>query len=265
MIKALVVDDEALGRDGVRLALEQESDVRIVAECCTGREAIGSIRTYDPDLVFLDVHMPDMSGFEVIEEVGVESMPGVIFITAFDEYAVQAFTVHAFDYLLKPFSDERFAEAVQQARRQLEPGRDPDLDQRFTALLRSFRDRETGSSVDIEEYPHASHASRILIREDQEAWFVNVADLEWISAAGNYVRLHLQGGATHLVRATIGSLEDRLDSAEFVRIHRSRIVNVGCIEKIQPWAAGDYLATLKSGTELKVSRTYREKLLRPIL
>lgn len=264
MIRVIIVDDESLARDNIRLALEKEDDIEIAAECRSGREAVQAIGARDPDLVFLDVEMPTLNGFQIIEEVGADKMPGVVFVTAFDEHAVQAFSVHAFDYVLKPFTDERFAEAVEHARRRLELG-GGRLGDRYKSLLRDVSEADgEGTPLSAEDHPATKYISRILVKEKETARFVEVTDVEWIGAAGNYVRLHMLDGATHLVRSSVSALEDRLDPTLFVRVHRSTILNLDRVEEIQPWAAGDHIAILRSGQQLRVSRTFRRHLLRPM-
>lgn len=258
ILRALVVDDEPLARDNVRLALEKELDVEVIAECPDGEAAIEAIRELEPDIVFLDVQMPGLTGFDVVEEIGPEEMPAVVFVTAFDEHALRAFEVHALDYVLKPFDDERFGDAVDHARRTLRARRDEESFRRGLSAL--LNDVQGGSS----EGGRSRFASRLMVRLRDRIHFVRTEDVDWFEAAGNYVRLHV-ADRSHLIRSTMSAIEERLDPQQFVRIHRSTIVNVDRIKEIQPWAGGDYLAILKSGQQLRISRGYRDALLKPAL
>lgn len=257
ILRALIVDDEPLARDNVRLALEKELDVEVVAECADGESAIEAIRELQPDIVFLDVQMPGTTGFDVVQEIGPEDMPAVVFVTAFDEHALRAFEVHALDYVLKPFDDDRFADAVEHARRTLRARRDEESFRRGLSAL--MNDVHGGTDASRSRF-----ASRLMVRLRDRIHFVRTEDVDWFEAAGNYVRLHV-ADRSHLIRSTMSAIEDRLDPQQFVRIHRSTIVNVDRIKEIQPWAGGDYLAILKSGQQLRISRGYRDALLRPAL
>ena len=247
-IRALIVDDEPLARDCIRLALATMPDVELAGECKDGESAVRHIRRLAPDLVFLDVQMPGMNGFDVIETVGSETMPPVIFVTAFDQHAIRAFDVHALDYLLKPFDDERLHEAVRHARSRIDDERIGSLAERLTALLEN---RDTSEKKELR---------RLAVRERERIRYVDIADVDYLTAEGNYVRLHI-GQATHLVRLTLSALERDLDAARFQRIHRSTIVNLDRVAELQPWGGGDYVAILKDKQKLRVSRTYRDGLL----
>lgn len=256
-IKAVIVDDEPLARDCIRIALEGDPAIRVVAECGDGRSAVEAIERFDPDLVFLDVQMPGMDGFGVIEEVGVDRMPVVVFVTAYDQHALKAFEIHAADYVLKPFDDARFATCVEHAVERVRQADVSELARTLSGVLRElpapFQD-DAGDS---------RHATRIMVRERDSIRFVPVDDIDWLEGAGNYVRVHTAAGS-HLIRATLAGLAERLDAARFVRIHRSTIVNVDRIREVQPWAGGDYVAILHDGETLKVSRSYRDDLLKPL-
>jgi two-component system LytT family response regulator len=247
-IRALIVDDEPLARDCIRLALAELPDIELAGECKDGEIAVRQIRRLAPDLVFLDVQMPGMNGFDVIQAVGSETMPPVIFVTAFDQHAIRAFDVHALDYLLKPFDDERLHEAVRHARSRIEDERIGSLAERLTALLES---RDTNEKKELR---------RLAVRERERIRYVDIADVDYLTAEGNYVRLHI-GQATHLVRLTLSAMERDLDAARFQRIHRSTIVNLDRVAELQPWGGGDYVAILKDKQKLRVSRTYRDELL----
>jgi two-component system LytT family response regulator len=249
-IRALVVDDEPLARQNLRVLLAADPDVEIVAECGTGREALAAIASESPDLVFLDIQMPEMDGFEVLERLDARTAPAVVFVTAYDQYAIRAFEVRAIDYLLKPFDDGRFRKALEQAKDEIARRDASDLGRKLLALLEE-RDR-----ADAPSRPHP-YLTRILVKTPTRVSFVPVGDVDWIEAAGAYVQLHV-GARTHLLRETMTALEEKLDPDRFVRIHRSTIVNVGRVVELRPDAYGDYLVALVDGTQLKMSRGRRE-------
>jgi two-component system LytT family response regulator len=253
-LRVVVVDDEELARRGIRRRLERLADVEIVAECGGGREAVEAVRRTAPDLVLLDVQMPGMSGFEVVEEIGWESFPPVIFITAHDQHAVRAFEIHALDYLLKPIDDERFDLALARARDALRRERDGDLRRRLAALL-----GERGQPA-IDPAGPETRPARFVVRSGGRVVFVAAEEIDWIEAAGDYVR-HA-GRRTWLLRETMGGIEGKLDPARFARIHRAAIVNVERIGEMRPHDNGEYLVRLRDGTELKLSRSYRQSLQR---
>lgn len=265
-VRAVIVDDEPLARDCVRIALAGVPEVEVVAECGNGLDAVSSIRELEPDLVLLDVQMPGLDGFGVIEEIGVDEMPTVVFITAYDEHALRAFEIHAVDYLMKPFDDERFRDAVRHAVERIRLRQAESLSTRLAAVLREMPPALEAESGVAEGAPAAgadSFARRILVKRRDRFRFIEVRDVDFFEAAGNYIRVHA-GEETHLIRATLSGTLERLDPARFVRIHRSTIVNLDRIREIQPWVGGDYIAILEDGRELRVSRTYREALLRPL-
>ncbi len=251
----LIVDDEPMAREGIRVLLKDDPEVEVVGECADGREAVQAIRDRAPDLVLLDVQMPEVDGLAVVEEVGVQNMPLVIFVTAFDKYALRAFDVAALDYLLKPYDDERFATAVNRAKNQLRRGEVGDLTRRLISLLEKQpgpRGAETAPTVD--KYLH-----RIMLKTGGRVTFLRVEEIDWIEAEGDYVRLHA-GGKRHLLRDTMKRLEEQLDPAQFVRTHRCTIVNLDRIKELHPFFHGDYLIVLRDGTELKLSRSRRRSL-----
>lgn len=256
-IRALIVDDEPLARDCVRLALGREADVEVVGECGDGRAAVSAIRQRSPDLVFLDVQMPGLDGFGVVEAIGPARMPAVVFVTAYDAHAIRAFQVHATDYLLKPFDDVRFGEAVAHARRRMREARESAMGRRLTALLDDVR------SAKEPPPSRQPYATRVLVRQGERLEFLPLDTVDWIETAGNYVRLHA-GTRAEVVRTTLAGLLEQLDPAVFVRIHRSVVVNVTRVRAVHPWYGGDYTATLTDGRELRVSRHYRDALLRPV-
>jgi two-component system LytT family response regulator len=243
-LRALVVDDEALARQRVRHLLRRSTDIEVVGECANGLEAVKAIEELSPDLVFLDIQMPELDGFGVVEAVGTDRMPTTLFVTAYDQHALRAFEVHAVDYLLKPFSPERFHQALARARRWCQHAvteKGPDLE----ALMASLnKDRPW--------------VDRLLVRQGDRHMLVRTSTLQWIEAEDNYVRLHVEG-TSHLIRQTMSGLLARLDPAQFRRIHRSAIVNLDCIREFQPWTGGDHLVIMRDGTKLTLSRTYREQ------
>jgi two-component system, LytTR family, response regulator len=245
-VRVLVADDEPLARERLRLLLAREDGIDLVAECPNGTEAIEAIDRLQPDLVFLDVQMPGANGFEVIEAIGAERMPLVVFVTAFDQYALRAFDVHALDYLLKPFDRERFHEALVRARQQLDRRTNGDLERRLLELVQDLK-------------PAAQRLERFVIKSGGRVFFVRSDEIDWIEAAGNYVKLHVAAEA-HLFRETMNTLELQLDPDTFFRIHRSHIVNIERVKELQPWFNGEYVVFLRNGTRLTLSRGYREKL-----
>ena len=243
-LRTLIVDDESLAREGVRMLLEKDPDVGVVLECADGHAAVDLITKEKPDLVFLDVQMPEMSGVEVVASVGVKKMPNTIFITAYDKYAVQAFEFNALDYLLKPYTNERFARALERAKTQLRNSHEPS--QQFSALL----DHLSSDTNRLE---------RLVVKSGGRISFVNVHDIDWIEAADMYVRLHV-GREAHLIRGSLTALEAWLDPAKFLRIQRSIIVNLSRVKELHPLFHGEYVITLNDGTELNSGRSYRNKL-----
>lgn len=244
-LRALVVDDETLARQRIRHLLRRSTDIEVVGECANGLEAVKAIEDQAPDLVFLDIQMPELDGFGVVEAVGADRMPPTLFITAYDQHALKAFEVHALDYLLKPFSPERFHQALDRARRwclRTAPEKGPDMG----ALLAGLR----------QERPWAD---RLLVRQGDRHVLVRTSALQWIEAEDNYVRLHVEG-TSHLLRQTMSGILVRLDPAQFRRIHRSAIVNLDCIKEFQPWTGGDHLVIMRDGTRLTLSRTYRDQV-----
>jgi two-component system LytT family response regulator len=245
-IRALIVDDEPLAREGMRLHLEAEQDVEIVGEARDGEEAVEMIHSMRPDLVFLDVQMPGMDGFAVVEAMGPDSMPCVVFVTAYDQFALRAFDAHAVDYLMKPFDAQRLHSAVDHARTQIRGKRGGDVEDKLVALLGELR----GKSQFLE---------RIVVRSGGRILILRVDDVEWLEAASNYVRIHA-GGREYLLRETMTNLETKLDPAHFVRIHRSTIVRLDRIKELEPLFQGDYVLILEDGTRLTSSRGYRDRL-----
>jgi two-component system LytT family response regulator len=249
-LRTLIVDDEPLARERLRSLLAGDADVEVVGECADGRSAVSAIRDLDPDLVFLDVQMPALNGLGVVAEVGADRMPATVFVTAFDRYAVRAFDVNAVDYLLKPFDRDRFAEALRRAKAQVGRRADAGVRDRLLALLAESR---------AAPQPPPSATERLAVKSGGKVVFVRVDEIDWIEAAGNYCRLHV-GKQTHLLRETMAALETRLNPKKFVRIHRSTIMNLERVRELQPYFHGDYVVVLRDGTQLTLSRTYRQKL-----
>lgn len=243
MIRVLIVDDEPIARRGIRQQLRGETDLEVIGEYGDGAAAIDAITGLAPDLVFLDIQMPEVGGFDVVEAIGVARMPAVIFVTAYDEHALRAFDVHAVDYVLKPIDRHRFRTAVERARRRLAhaPGQ---LDRRIAAAL-----GELGR-------PAHDYAKRLAIKGDGRVILVDVDEVDRLEAAGNYVEVH-SGARHHLVRETMASLEARLDPARFVRVSRSSIVNADRVRELQPMFNGDFVVVLRDGTKVAGSRRYR--------
>lgn len=251
-IRTLIVDDEPLGRGGIRARLQNEPDIEIIGECANGRLAVEAIHECTPDLLFLDVQMPGMNGFEVLKTVGAATVPAVIFVTAFDEYALRAFEVHALDYLLKPIDDERFKLALQRARTQLRQKTESALGQQIAALLAALPTDGTPPKTE------ARTRDRFVIKSGGRITFVKAEEVDWIEAVGDYAQLHV-GIQTYLIRETMTTLTAELDT-RFLRIHRSLIVNTNCITELQTLFNGEYNVILRDGTELKSGRSYRDQL-----
>lgn len=245
-VRVLLVDDEPLARAMLREMLSDDQDVEIVGECVNGREAVEAINSTIPDLVFLDVQMPEVGGFEVLKALGNEQIPQVIFVTAYDQYAVRAFEVHALDYLLKPFDRERFDLSWQRAKAQIVQNRDGGVDQRILTLLEEMK---AGNK----------YLERLVIKAAGRIYFLETNEIDWIEAEGNYVSVHT-GKKSHLLRETISSLESQLDPKKFLRIHRSSIVRIDRIRELQPWFHGEFRVVLQNGMQLTLSRNYRDKL-----
>lgn len=251
MIRALLVDDEVLARDGLRSLLLGVSDVEIVGEAGDGSEAVRLLREKRPDVVFLDVQMPGMDGFQVLREVSGIHLPFVVFVTAFDEYAVNAFEVHALDFLLKPVIGWRFFEALDRVRRELSRSTPSETPHRLASLLDALeRDRAS---------PH-THLRRIPVNDGRRHLLIRTETIDWIGAAGNYAEVHV-GTSSFLIRIPLTQLETRLDPAFFARIHRSRIVNLDRIREILPEWHGDCEVVLTTGTSVRMSRNFRARLL----
>ena len=245
-LSVLLVDDEPLARAGLRILLERDAEIGAIYEAKNGQEAVVAIRNRRPDLVFLDVQMPEMDGFAAVREVGAERMPAVVFVTAHDQYAIQAFEISAIDYLLKPVTADRFAKALARVKARRGAATGDDTNRQILSLL------ETMASP-------TRHLKRLAVRSAGKTVLVDIAEIDWIEAAENYVQLHTSSGG-HLLHVTMSTLEKSLDPTMFLRIHRSVIVNVTRIRELQPVMHGEYAITLASGTRLQSGRNYSERL-----
>ncbi len=249
-IRAVVADDERLAREKLRILLASEPNIKLVAECYDGQQTVAALRTHQADLLLLDIQMPGMDGFQVLKELSAEEMPVVIFTTAYDQYAIRAFEAHALDYLLKPFDQERLHHAIERARLELNKSRDREISHRILDLL---------SQVKSEMLLAPASEGRLVIRAKGRVVFLNLTEIDWIEASANYVRLNV-GKESHLFRETIGRISERLNPNQFVRVHRSTIVNVRKIKELIPVNSGEYILVLKNGKELSCSRSYRAAL-----
>jgi two-component system, LytTR family, response regulator len=246
-ITVLIVDDEPLARKFIRRMLENYHTVNIIGECGNGREAVAAIREKNPDLVFLDVQMPEMDGFATLEMLGAEVLPQIIFVTAYEQYAIRAFEIHALDYLLKPFDQSRFDKAMKRAVEKFGDGEQLQTEQKqIAALIENSAQKST-------------YLERLVIKTGGRIIFLKTAEIDWIQADDKYAHLHA-GTKSYLVRQTLGALEAQLDPQKFIRIHRSAIVNVERIKELQPMFTGEHTVVLENGTKLTLSRSYKNKL-----
>jgi len=246
MISAVIADDEPLARERIRTLLGAFPEVAVVGEARDGNEALAKVRELQPSLLFLDVQMPECDGFSVLEKLSPAATPAVIFVTAYDAFALRAFEVHAVDYLLKPFTRARFSRAIGHVLTKLAQPARKGIEPEVLALLESIRaERRT--------------QERVAIRTGEAVYFVRIADIEWLESSGNYVKIHA-GGQEHLLRETLKNFEERLDKDRFLRVHRSAIVNIDSIQRLEPWFHGEYAVVLRDGTKLMSSRTYSERL-----
>ena len=245
-IRTVIVDDEPLARRRIRRMLARDAEIEIVSDCGNGNEAIAAIKTLKPDLLFLDIQMPEIDGFDVLESLDPSRLPLVIFVTAYDQYALRAFEVSAVDYLVKPFDRVRFEKALDRAKLRMAGERGSDLSRQTLALLEELKAR-------------SNHVERLLIKAGGRAFFLKTDEIDWIEAEGKYVRLHV-GKESYLLREAIGSMETQLNPKKFPRIHRSSIVNIDRVRELQPWFHNEYRVILNDGTELMLSRSCRKRL-----
>jgi len=250
-IRAIIVDDEKPARRRLRELLEKQPDIAIVAECSNGAEAVRKIRALQPDLLLLDIQMPGLDGFGVVDAIGAAQMPATIFVTAYDRYALKAFEVSALDYLLKPYSDERFERSLARVLSFVRTHRREELNHRILSLLDQIQPKQPQNT--------SAPLGCLMIKDGGRVLFLRVEEIDWIEAAGVYVQIHTNG-KTWLHRISLGELEAKLDAWRFLRIHRSTIVNLQRIRELRPHSHGDFLVVLHDGTELKLSRSYRQKV-----
>ncbi len=251
-IRTLIVDDEPIARRGIRQHLRAAPDVEIVGECANGREAIAAIESQKPNLIFLDVQMPLMDGFGVVEVVGAGNLPAIVFVTAYDEHAIRAFEVNALDYLLKPIDPERFQKTLARAREQMVNSQSNKINEKLSSLLVSFHEFKTHDST-------PAYLERIAIKDQGRVFFLSVDEIDWLCAQGNYVKIHAKGEA-HLLRETVDGMESKLDPRQFLRLRRSTLVRIERIKELHPLFNGEYAIVLKDDTQLVSSRRYRKNL-----
>jgi two-component system, LytTR family, response regulator len=260
-ILALIVDDEMLARKALRAMLKDDPEMEVIAECRNGMEAVEAIRAQSPDIVFLDIQMPEMDGFQVIGEIGPKRMPVTVFVTAFDQYALRAFEAHALDYLLKPFDHDRFEAALQRAKSFVRQQKLGAINESLFAVLKDLKPENDDPPAETEKAAPQEPIDRVVIRSAGRIYFLKVAEIDWVEGTSNYLSLHSASG-THLIRETMGNFHARLDPQKFLRIHRSTIVNIERVKDIRPLFKGEYVVTLTSGARLKSSRGYRRELQR---
>jgi len=258
-LRAIVVDDEGLARRGLKIRLDQIGGVDVIGECKNGREAIASIAAEQPDVVFLDIQMPGMDGFDVIRELQADNMPMIVFVTAFDHYAVHAFDAHAVDYILKPVEEDRLRAAVDKAREQLNQQRASDRKQQLLGLIMSITGKTELGIDALVEAGGKSFPDKLTIKDGDQITLVPVIDIDWVDAAGDYMCVHAQG-KTYVMRITMKDLEQLLDPSVFQRIHRSTLINLSRIVKLISHINGEFFVTLESGARLKMSRSYKDKV-----
>ena len=246
-IRLLIVDDEPLARAGVRRLLEHDDVIQVIGECEDGAEAVVAILDQQPDAVLLDIKMPEMNGLDVVRTIGVARMPLTVFITAYDEHALRAFELHAVDYLLKPFDDERFAQTIQRIKSEIQTRAAARLSEKLLNVLQDTQPKG------------GRYLNRIVVRTDGRTLLLKTADVEWIEAADYYARIHA-AGKSHLLRETMNELESKLDPEVFFRVHRSAIVNLEKVKEIQPYTRGEHVVIMNGGAKVRLSRGRREKL-----
>jgi two-component system LytT family response regulator len=252
-VKALIADDERLAREYLKQLLACHAGIEIIGECRNGVETVNAIFSLQPGLVFLDIQMPDLNGFDVIREVQKEmSMPAIVFTTAYEEFALKAFDVSAVDYLLKPFTEERFSEAITKALGLMEKNRLSETNAAIETLLKLYNQKKESRPLEI--YP-----SRILVKANKRIFFVSVEDIIWLEASGDYVKIHLKD-AHYLLNDSLNNIEQTLDPQRFIRVHRSHMVNLECITEFKPYFNGEYILVMNNRQEVKLSRSYKDKM-----
>ncbi|MGF1543594.1 MAG: LytR/AlgR family response regulator transcription factor [Parvularculaceae bacterium] len=259
-LRVVLADDEPLANEGLRARLEALGDVEVVATCANGREAIKSIKALAPDLVFLDIQMPGIDGFGVVRSLLGGPAPAIVFVTAYDKYAIDAFEANALDYLVKPVEEERLRDAVHRAREAIRAKSAAERETRLVEMLASLSEEDRDRIKELlDDGPTASerYTERLSFKDGAKVVILNADDIEWIDAAGDYMCIHA-GGKTHIIRETMKTLEQRLDPARFQRVHRSAMVNVDKVKELHPHSNGEYFLILENGSELKLSRSYKD-------
>ncbi len=251
-IKTIIADDEPLAREKIRNLLEEDPDIELIGECADGIETVTAIRNQQPDLVFLDVQMPELDGFGVLKALSDSDLPTLIFVTAYDQYALRAFEVHALDYLLKPFDRERFQKALQRAKEHIRKEKSGEVNEKLLTLLEDLKSEKSNNH-------ERKYLDRLVIKAGGRVTFLKTEEIDWIEAAGNYIRLYI-GKDSHLLRDTMNNIQTKLDPEKFLRIHRSTILKINRIKELQPWYHGEYVVTLENGKQLTSSRSYRHQL-----
>jgi two-component system LytT family response regulator len=260
-ITVALVDDEPLANRGMRLRLQEFPEIEIIAECANGREAVREIKALSPDLVLLDIQMPGLDGFGVVRALIGTPAPLIIFVTAYDKYAIDAFEANALDYLVKPVEEERLKDAIHRARDTIRQRAAATRESRLVELLASLSDNERDQIKELIRDPawadKERYSERLSFKDGTKVVMLDASDIDWIDAAGDYMCIHA-GGKTHIIRETMKTLQQRLDPARFQRIHRSAIVNVKKVKELHPHSNGEYFVVLENGSELKLSRSYKE-------
>ncbi|MES3007486.1 MAG: LytTR family DNA-binding domain-containing protein [Pseudomonadota bacterium] len=260
-IRAIIVDDESLARKGLIMRLEHFPQIEVVSSCRNGKEALAAVAEFMPDLMFLDIQMPGMTGFEVVEQLQQDNMPMIIFVTAYDAFAVDAFTANAVDYLLKPIEDDRLRQAIEKTTLQVSRKHSALEKQRLLDIVIGLTGK---SEMAINQLLRSGDekspwSDRLAIKDGSSTTFVPVKDIDWVDAAGDYMCVHVQG-QTHIMRTTMKELEAQLDPNIFQRVHRSTIVNLQRVEKVSSHINGEFHLTLTGGSSLKMSRSYKDKV-----
>lgn len=245
VISAVIIDDEPIARKIIRDYLKNNESIDIIGECGNGADAVVMILEKKPDLIFLDIQMPEMDGFEVIETLGIDNLPFIIFVTAYDRYAIKAFEINALDYLLKPFDDDRFYSSISRAVQHIQTKR--NYKSELFNLLKGYKKKQ-------------KYLNKVLIKTGGRYLLLKTGDIQYLEAAADYVKVFTEKNESFLIRDTMNNLENRLNPDIFLRIHRSYIANIECIKEFQPWDKNNYIVVLKNGKELKLSRKYKERL-----
>lgn len=258
-IRAIIADDELLARKALKAMLRDDPEMEVVAECHNGMEAVTAIRQQSPDIVFLDIQMPEMDGFQVIEEIGAGRMPITVFVTAYDKHALRAFEAHALDYLLKPFDHDRFNTALQRAKTFVRQQKLGEINESLFAVLKDLKPKSNELPSETDQSIQKEPIDRVVLKSGGRIYFLKTEEIDWVEGTSNYLTLHTAGG-THLIRETMGDFHARLDPKKFLRIHRSTIVNIERIKDLQPLFKGEYIVSLTGGQRLRSSRGYRHEL-----